>query len=102
MNNKGQEAQEFLEDYGWAILVATIAIGILAYFGVFAPGKFAPEGVNDKTIEELLNEVDSDEELAQSLHWNNKSYFIFRAVPYCGLENKLEFSWKCVETGGNE
>ena len=32
---KGQAAMEFLMTYGWAILAAIIAIGILAYFGVF-------------------------------------------------------------------
>ena len=26
--------------YGWAILAAVIAIGVLAYFGVFSPGKY--------------------------------------------------------------
>jgi len=26
--------------YGWAILAAIIAIGVLAYFGVFSPGKY--------------------------------------------------------------
>lgn len=29
------KAMEFLMTYGWAILVAIIAIGILTYFGVF-------------------------------------------------------------------
>jgi len=33
---------EFLMTYGWAILAAIIAIGVLAYFGVFSPGKFVP------------------------------------------------------------
>ena len=41
-NNKGQAAMEFLMTYGWAILAAIIAIGVLAYFGVFSPGKYAP------------------------------------------------------------
>ncbi len=39
-NNKGQAAMEFLMTYGWAILAAVIAIGVLAYFGVFSPGKY--------------------------------------------------------------
>ena len=42
MNRKGQAAVEFLMTYGWAILAAIIAIGVLAYFGVFSPGKFTP------------------------------------------------------------
>ncbi len=39
-NKKGQAAMEFLMTYGWAILAAVIAIGVLAYFGVFSPGKY--------------------------------------------------------------
>lgn len=37
-NKKGQAAMEFLMTYGWAILAAIIAIGVLAYFGVFSGG----------------------------------------------------------------
>ncbi len=40
MSKKGQAAIEFLMTYGWAILAAIIAIGVLAYFGVFSPGKY--------------------------------------------------------------
>ncbi len=42
MQKKGQAAMEFLMTYGWAILAAVIAIGVLAYFGVFSPGKYMP------------------------------------------------------------
>lgn len=42
MERKGQAAMEFLMTYGWAILAAVIAIGVLAYFGVFSPGKYMP------------------------------------------------------------
>ena len=42
MERKGQAALEFLMTYGWAILAAIIVIGVLAYFGVFSPGKFIP------------------------------------------------------------
>ena len=42
MQRKGQAAMEFLMTYGWAILAAIIAIGVLAYFGVFTPGKYVP------------------------------------------------------------
>lgn len=41
MNKKGQAAMEFLMTYGWAILAAIIAIGVLAYFGVFNPSNLA-------------------------------------------------------------
>ena len=41
MQKRGQAAMEFLMTYGWAILAAIIAIGVLVYFGVFSPGKLA-------------------------------------------------------------
>ena len=40
MQKRGQAAMEFLMTYGWAILAAIIAIAVLAYFGVFSPGKY--------------------------------------------------------------
>ena len=40
-HKRGQAAMEFLMTYGWAILAAIIAIGVLAYFGVFNPGRLA-------------------------------------------------------------
>ncbi len=40
MQKRGQAAMEFLMTYGWAILAAVIAIGVLAYFGVFNPGNY--------------------------------------------------------------
>jgi len=43
MKRKGQAAVEFLMTYGWAILAAIIAIGVLAYFGVFSPGKYVTD-----------------------------------------------------------
>ena len=42
-NKRGQASMEFLMTYGWAILAAIIAIGVLAYFGVFSPGKFVQD-----------------------------------------------------------
>ena len=42
---KGQAAMEFLMTYGWAILAAIIAIGVLAYFGVFNPGTFISNSI---------------------------------------------------------
>ncbi len=40
-HKSGQAAMEFLMTYGWAILAAIIAIGVLAYFGVFNPSRLA-------------------------------------------------------------
>ncbi len=39
MFKRGQAAMEFLMTYGWAMLAAIIAIGVLANFGVFSPGR---------------------------------------------------------------
>lgn len=44
ISNKGQATMEFLMTYGWAILAAIIAIGVLASFGIFSPGGYAPTG----------------------------------------------------------
>ncbi|MCH7568379.1 MAG: hypothetical protein IIA87_03075 [Nanoarchaeota archaeon] len=64
-DKKGQAAMEFLMTYGWAILAAIIAIGVLAYFGVFTPGKFvggsaivtAPFYVNAWNVQATANAV---------------------------------------------
>src|SRR3989344_7276004 len=45
MERKGQAAMEFLMTYGWAILAAIIAIGVLAWFGVFNPGRLSQDTV---------------------------------------------------------
>ena len=37
-----QVALEFIMTYGWAIMVALIAVGTIAYFGVLDPDKFYP------------------------------------------------------------
>ncbi len=60
-NKRGQAALEFLMTYGWAILAAIIVIGVLAYFGVFSPGKFVPEAtvVNPPFYANAWN-IDSD------------------------------------------
>lgn len=42
---RGQAAMEFLITYSWAILAAIIAIAILAYFGVFNPGKISGDRI---------------------------------------------------------
>ena len=42
MKTRGQTALEYLVTYGWAILAIVIIAGVLWYFGVFNPGRFAP------------------------------------------------------------
>ena len=41
MKKRGQAATEYAMTYGWAILAATVAVGVLAYFGVFSPARIA-------------------------------------------------------------
>jgi hypothetical protein len=36
-NKKGQSAIEYLEVYGWAILIILIVAGALAYYGFYLP-----------------------------------------------------------------
>ena len=36
---------EFLTTYGWAILAAIVAIAVLAYFGIFNPGKISGDRI---------------------------------------------------------
>lgn len=46
MERRGQAAMEFLMTYGWAILAAIIAVGVLVSFGVFDIGGL----VGDKAV----------------------------------------------------
>ncbi|RMD67636.1 hypothetical protein D6817_00980 [Candidatus Pacearchaeota archaeon] len=46
MEKRAQAAMEFLMTYGWAILAAIIAIGVLAYFGVFSPSNLVSDQYN--------------------------------------------------------
>ena len=41
-SHSAQVALEFVMTYGWAIAVALIAIGVLAYFGILDPDNFMP------------------------------------------------------------
>lgn len=42
---KGQSAMEYLMTYGWAILIVIVVAGVLAYYGVFSPGKLVGASV---------------------------------------------------------
>jgi len=42
MEKRGQASMEFLMTYGWAILAAVIAVGVLAYYGVFNQSSAMP------------------------------------------------------------
>ena len=45
-HRKGQAAIEFMMTYGWAILGVMVAIGALAYFGIFNPAKYLNDQCN--------------------------------------------------------
>jgi len=59
---RGQAAMEFLMTYGWAILAAIIAIGVLAYFGVFNPSRLAGSAavLNAPMNADAFNILDND------------------------------------------
>lgn len=40
---KAQAAVEFMATYGWALLIVSVAIGAIAYFGVIDPSDVIPE-----------------------------------------------------------
>src|SRR3989338_2238411 len=39
---KSQVAIEFLMTYGWAVMIALVGVGTLAYFGILSPDRFYP------------------------------------------------------------
>ena len=80
-NKKAQPVMEWIMTYGWTILVAIIAIGVLAYFGVFTPGTYDP-------IDRQC--------LAEKLCWDNDYEFHH----YSSLGDKTRVS--CYEINENE
>lgn len=74
---KGQAAMEFIFTYGWAILAAIIAIGVLAYFGVFSPQSYQPQKSTEETFCNSYNLI-YDESIPNSciLIQNNTVYVI--------------------------
>ena len=43
MGKRGQAALEFITTYGWALIVITITMSALYYFGIFDFNKFLPQ-----------------------------------------------------------
>lgn len=41
--SRGQAATEFIMTYGWALLAVLVAMGALAYFGVWSPKSIMPD-----------------------------------------------------------
>ena len=94
---KAQSIMDWLVTYGFAILAGMIAIGFLAYFGVFKPSNYAQnqeikvnenkilceenKGIyyNDRIVEECCVELKKD--IVQCLDFrklNNSTYLVLR------------------------
>jgi hypothetical protein len=48
---------EFLETYGWSILVIMAAIGTLAYFGILSPNNLLPHHSLENTTQENISPI---------------------------------------------
>jgi len=55
-NKKGRQVMDFLLTYGWVMLVILVAIGALAYFGIFNPEKYTHK-FNDTETQEITNQI---------------------------------------------
>ena len=92
MHKKGQAAMEFLMTYGWAILAAIIAIGVLAYFGVFSPGKYTtgstvvnpPFYANAWNVQAEVGGVGSNSGIILELRNNGGEDFEIQSVDVAG------------------
>lgn len=63
-NKKGQQALEFLMDYGWAILIIFAVIGALVYYGVLF-----------STMSKLPLDKQSCDSYCELLDYDNCSYY---------------------------
>lgn len=100
MIKKGQLAMEFLMTYGWAILASIIAIGVLAYFGVFSPSKFQLNQtvqenytVNGVQYRLLLVPCDDKHNFTSGFVSGKTISFCSNFLPYYGL-NQSDFDYK--------
>ncbi len=102
MHKKGQAAMEFLMTYGWAILAAIIAIGVLAYFGVFSPGKFVPSAtvLNAPLYANAWNVVDgsgSADTISVEMKNNGGDTLVISDVDISNVQVKGQ-AYTCTET----
>jgi hypothetical protein len=68
MNKHDQAFMEFLMTYGWATLLLISAIGILAYFGVFAP-KIHKLQIDNQTF--ITNNINNDIDTSDIVYDNS-------------------------------
>ena len=103
-DKKGQAAMEFLMTYGWAILAAVIAIGVLAYFGVFSPGKYVTGNavVNPPFYITAANAKASSGVTLAVKNNGGEDYTIKSvSITNCGsMTNNITFSVLKIRTGG--
>ena len=69
---KGQTAIEYLMTYGWAILIILIVAGVLAYYGIFAPGSFLGPSSKGFVQVAVLSPWKFDKDGALSLQVENR------------------------------
>lgn len=77
MNKKSQACMEFIMTYGWAILVLMVAVGALAYFGVFNKCSFMPKDsiyYNENCISEREKADKKATELCENLYKEGERY----------------------------
>ncbi len=101
MERKGQAAMEFLMTYGWAILAAIIAIGVLAYFGVFSPGKFItgaavvnpPFYANAWNIQAAHEDLTGNSGITLELRNNGGEDYSVSAITVDGTDPQIDCTW---------
>ena len=85
-NKRGQAAMEFLMTYGWAILAAITAIGVLAYFGVFSLGKYSITAavITPPFYADAWNAIDSSDQVNLEIKNNGAEPYEIQSI---SLEN---------------
>lgn len=74
---KGQAGMEFFMTYGWAIMAALIAIGVLAYFGVFDPDKYDHRG--NLALPQYSEKYDS---YCKEVYSSDYNYYYFNSTAF--------------------
>ncbi|NIM47575.1 MAG: hypothetical protein GTN40_05475 [Candidatus Aenigmarchaeota archaeon] len=69
---KGQTAVEYLMTYGWAILIILIVAGVLAYYGIFAPGSFVGPSKKGFATVDIISPWDLDSSDVLRLTFENR------------------------------
>jgi len=92
---QAQAAMEFLMNYGWAFLVVFIAIGALAFFGIFNPEKFMQDEPEGQKI--ILNETFCLQEMTIHLPLFTTDFFIKEPEPTTLCDDTDESDIKVIQ-----